>query len=119
MQFNVSGGFHFPIMEPAAEGLRAKLDSIDFNDPIFPVASNSAAELMTSGAAAREFLVRQLTSAVRWSTLIGAMVGAGVDRFLELGPGSVMCDLNRRSAKGLPCSAVSEPDDLASLGSRP
>lgn len=115
VRLNVSGGFHSPLMEPAAEGLRAKLHSIDFNDPLFPVASNSTAELVTSGSAARELLVEQLTSAVRWSASIGAMVGAGADRFLELGPGSVLCGLNRRSAKGLPCSAVGEPDDLASL----
>ena len=115
VRLNVSGGFHSPLMERAAEGLRAKLDSIDFNDPLFPVASNSTAELVTSGSAARELLIEQLTSAVRWSASIGAMVGAGADRFLELGPGSVLCGLNRRSAKGLPCSAVGEPDDLASL----
>jgi [acyl-carrier-protein] S-malonyltransferase len=115
VRLNVSGGFHSPLMQSAAEGLRTKLDSIDFNDPLFPVASNSTAELVTSGPAARELLVEQLTSAVRWSASIGAMVGAGADRFLELGPGSVLCGLNRRSAKGLPCSAVGEPDDLASL----
>jgi len=111
----VSGGFHSPLMEPAAEGLRQRLEEIDFSDPAFPVAANATAELVTRGVRARSLLVEQLTSPVRWSASIASMVDAGATRFLELGPGNVLCGLNRRNAKGLPCSALGEPSDLGRL----
>lgn len=115
VQLKVSGGFHSALMEPATEGLREMLGSIEFQDPVYPVVSNATAELVTDATSARELLVKQLTSAVRWSASIEAMVAAGAGRFLELGPGTVLCSLNRRNARGWPCTAVGEPDDFALL----
>lgn len=111
----VSGAFHSPLMEPAAEGLRERLASVPLKDPGFPVVSNATAEPVTTAARARELLVLQLTSPVRWSASIGVMSAAGVDRFLELGPGSVLCGLNRRNAKEARCSSVGAPEDLEGL----
>ena len=112
VMLNVSGAFHSPLMEPAADGLRRHLDELDFADPKIPVVSNVTAESVTTGAEARELLVEQLTSPVRWSASIAAMVSSGVDRFLELGPGKVLSGLNRRNAKGTPSVHAGEPDDL-------
>lgn len=111
----VSGAFHSPLMEPAAEGLREHLERIDFRDPVFPVISNATAEPITEGDVARELLVRQLTSPVRWSASVSTMLDQGVDRFLELGPGKVLSTLNRRNAKGVPSSWLGEPADFAAL----
>jgi len=116
-RLSVSGAFHSELMASAAEGLGEWLASVDFRDPDFPVISNVTAQPVTSGAEARELLVRQVTAPVRWSASIAQMVEAGVDRFLELGPGKVLCGLNRRNAKGIPCSSLGEPDDFASLES--
>lgn len=113
---NVSGAFHSPLMAPAEEGLGAHLAALDFRDPTHAIVSNVTGEAVTTGADARGLLIRQLTSPVRWSASIAAMVAAGVDRFLELGPGSVLCGLNRRNAKGLPCTSVGTPDDVQALG---
>ena len=112
---NVSGAFHSSLMEPAADGLRDKLESIDFQDPAYPVLSNVTARPVTSGSEARKLLVEQLTSPVRWSASVAAMVEAGADRFLEVGPGSVLRGLNRRIAKGVPCASIEKPEDLAAL----
>ena len=38
-----------------------------------------------------------------------------MDRFLELGPGSVLCGLNKRNAEGLPCTSLGEPADIEAL----
>lgn len=113
---NVSGAFHSPLMEPAAEGLRAKLDAIDFRDPDFGVVSNVTAEPVTTGSVARGLLIEQLTSPVEWAASVARMVEQGVDRFVEVGPGSVLCGLNKRNAKGLPCVALGEPGDLEKPG---
>ncbi|RMH15747.1 MAG: [acyl-carrier-protein] S-malonyltransferase [Gemmatimonadetes bacterium] len=112
---NVSGAFHSPLMAPAEAGLAEHLAGIDFADPVYPVVSNVTAAPVRSGEEARTLLVRQLTSAVRWSQSITALVEAGVDRFVELGAGSVLCGLNRRNARGVPCASVGAPDDLQAL----
>jgi [acyl-carrier-protein] S-malonyltransferase len=112
LALNVSGAFHSPLMEPAAAGLREKLERVDFRDPSFPVLSNVTARPVVSGPEARGLLVDQLTSPVRWTASVAAMIEAGVDRFLELGPGSVLCGLNKRNARGLPCTALGEPGDI-------
>lgn len=112
MPLKVSGAFHSPLMEPAAGGLRDRLSSVDFRTADFPVVSNVTARPVTDGDVARGLLVDQLTSPVRWSASVPAMLDAGVDRFLELGPGSVLCGLNKRNARGVPCSALGEPEDM-------
>ncbi len=112
MPLNVSGAFHSPLMQPAARGLREMLEGLEFRDPAYPVFSNVTAGPVTSGAAARGLLVEQLTSPVRWAASVAAMVAAGADRFLELGPGSVLCGLNKRNAKGIPCTSLGEPEDI-------
>ena len=115
VQLNVSGAFHSPLMEPAADGLRKFLDGIDFTDPKIPVVSNATARPVTTGSQARELLVRQLTSPVRWTESIALMTGTGADRFLELGAGKVLCTLNRRNARGVPSTPLGEPDDFNAL----
>lgn len=116
VELNVSGAFHSPLMEPAAEGLRAHLADVAFRDPDFPVFSNATAEPVRSGEIARELLVKQLTSPVRWAASISGMVTSGADRFLELGPGDVLSSLNRRNAKGVPCTSLGEPAEIEAWG---
>jgi [acyl-carrier-protein] S-malonyltransferase len=116
MELKVSGAFHSPLMEPAAEGLRERLAEIAFSDPAFAVFSNVTGAAVRTAADARELLVRQLTSPVRWSASIAAMTAAGAARFLELGPGSVLCGLNKRNARGIPCASVGLPEEVGVAG---
>jgi [acyl-carrier-protein] S-malonyltransferase len=115
VKLNVSGAFHSPLMEPAAEELKRFLDDIEFSDPTFPVIANATADLVTTGEQARTLLVRQLVSPVRWTESIEVMTSSGVNRFLELGSGKVLTTLNRRNAKGLQSSALGEPEDFNNL----
>jgi [acyl-carrier-protein] S-malonyltransferase len=102
----VSGAFHSPLMDEARDGLADFLASLTFDDPQFPVVSNVTGRPVTSGSEAEELLVQQVTAPVRWSECVRTMVGDGADRFLELGPGSVLRGLHRRNAKGVPCTSV-------------
>jgi len=113
---NVSGAFHSPLMAPAQGGLRQALESVKFDRPRFPVVSNVTAAPEDDGDRARELLVDQLTSPVRWAESVDTMVREGVERFLELGPGSVLTGLNRRNARGVPSHALGTAEDLAELG---
>lgn len=116
VRLNVSGAFHSPLMEPAQEGLREKLRGINFSDPAFPVVSNVTAEPVTSGSEARELLVDQLVSPVRWSASVTRMVEGGIEAFFELGTGTVLCGLNKRNARGIPCVSLGCPDDFDHVG---
>jgi [acyl-carrier-protein] S-malonyltransferase len=115
LPLSVSGAFHSTLMEAAAEALRKKLESVELRDPAFPVVSNVTAQPVTSGEEARELLVRQLTSPVRWAASIATLLAAGVDGFVEVGPGKVLAGLNRRNAPGMPTRPLAEPADFPSL----
>lgn len=117
IELNVSGAFHSPLMEPAESALRAHLAEVAFSDPAVPVISNVTAQPVTSGDTARNLLVSQLTSPVRWAASIQTMVDAGVTGFVELGAGNVLAGLNRRNAKGLETVSVGSPEDLDKLSS--
>lgn len=112
VKLSVSGAFHSPLMASVEDGLREHLEETDFRDLDYPVVANVTAKPVTSGARARDLLIRQLTSPVRWAESVGQMVESGVEEFLELGPGSVLRGLNRRNAKRIPCSSLGEPADL-------
>jgi [acyl-carrier-protein] S-malonyltransferase len=93
---NVSGAFHSPLMEVAAAGLEQQLDSVEMGAPRFPVVSNVTASPVQDPAESRLLLVQQLTSPVRWTASVQTMLGLGVERFLEVGPGKVLTGMLKR-----------------------
>ena len=112
VRLSVSGAFHSPLMAPAAAEFENWLAPLSFHDPAFPVIANVTAEPVSTGATARALLVRQLTTPVRWAASVQQMADSGVDRFLEVGPGSVLRGLNRRIVRHIPCASLGEPEDL-------
>jgi [acyl-carrier-protein] S-malonyltransferase len=112
VRLSVSGAFHSPLMAPAATEFEDWLAPLSFHDPVFPVIANVTAEPVSTGDAARALLVRQLTAPVRWAASVMHMADSGVDRFLEIGPGSVLRGLNRRIVRLIPCTSLGEQEDL-------
>ena len=112
VRLSVSGAFHSPLMEPVAVEFEPWLEQQSFHDPGFPIIANVTAEPVSTGDAARALLVQQLTTPVQWAASVLHMAESGVDRFLEIGPGSVLRGLNRRIVKPVPCASLGEPDDL-------
>jgi len=112
---DVSGAFHSPLMEVAREGLAEALEGVELGDPAFPVVANATGEAVTDGERARELLVRQLTSPVRWSACVERLAGFGADRWLELGPGRVLRGLARRIDRSLLVRSIGGPEGLAEL----
>lgn len=109
----VSAPFHSPLMAPAREGMTGPLNETEFRDPSVPVVTNVDAAPVTTGAAARDALIRQIDSPVRWVEVIQHMAqSAGVDTFLEVGPGTVLTGLDRRIAVGTMNASLSDPDQL-------
>lgn len=112
---DVSGAFHSPLMEVAREGLAEALEAVELRDPAFPVVANATGETVTDGERARELLVRQLTSPVRWSSCVERLVGFGAGRWLELGPGRVLRGLARRIDRSLAVRSIGGPEGVAEL----
>ncbi len=109
---NVSGAFHSPLMRVARDGLAAQLEGVEMGDPAFPVVSNVTAEPVRTADDARRLLLEQLTSPVRWAASIRTMLGMGVDRFLELGPGNVLTGLLRRIERGAAGTALGTAEQV-------
>jgi [acyl-carrier-protein] S-malonyltransferase len=115
LPLDVSGAFHSPLMEVAREGLAEALQDVELRDPDFPVVANVTAEPVTDGEQARELLVRQLTSPVRWADTVARMKGFGTGSWLELGPGKVLAGLARRVDRSLEVRSVGTAEDLEDL----
>ncbi len=116
IRLNVSGAFHSPLMEPAAPGLASALGAPAWADPAWPVYSNVSTQPVRAAADARELLLRQLTSPVRWVELIRAMAAAHPGAtFVEMGPGNVLTGLLKRLAPEHPartCGTAAEVEAL-------
>ncbi len=98
LPLSVSGAFHSPLMEPAREELAEAIERTVFTEPICPVYQNVTAEPTTNPEVIKANLLAQLTSPVRWTQTVKNMLSAGVDSFLEIGPGTVLQGLVRRTA---------------------
>jgi [acyl-carrier-protein] S-malonyltransferase len=108
----VSAPFHCELMAPARERLKSELDSVPLKDLKCPLISNVDARAVTSGRTARENLVRQVTSPVRWDACVRELAALGATDFVEVGPGRGLSGLIRRI---LPQSKVTNVEDPASL----
>jgi [acyl-carrier-protein] S-malonyltransferase len=112
----VSGAFHSPLMQPAVVGLTDAIATSAFTDPSFPVFSNVTADASTTAVDAKDLLLRQLTSPVRWSTEIRNIAAHFPDAlYVELGPGSVLTGLMGRLVKGAKTFACGTAADVEKL----
>jgi len=112
----VSGAFHSPLMEPAVVGLTDAIATSAFTDPIFPVFSNVTAAASTTAVDAKELLLRQLTSPVRWSTEIRNIAARYPDAlYVEMGPGNVLSGLMGRLVKRARTFACGTATDVEKL----
>lgn len=115
----VSGAFHSPLMEPAVEGFSEAVGETEFGEPAFPVYSNVTEEPSNSADDARQLLIRQLTSPVRWTGEVQRIAARFPDAlFVELGPGNVLTGLLTRivpTAKGIACGTPADVEKLMTL----
>lgn len=108
----VSAPFHCVLMLPAQERLAADLGEIEFKDLSVPLVTNVDAAVIRTGAEARDALVRQVSSPVRWRETVELLSREGVDTFVEIGPGKVLGGLIRQTA---PQARGMNVEDAASL----
>ena len=89
----VSGGFHSPCMASAREELAAAISATEFHTPRCPIYQNVDGKPHTSPEEIKANLIAQLTSPVRWTQSVRAMLEDGAEEFVECGPGAVLTGL--------------------------
>lgn len=109
---NVSSPFHCALMQPAADRLARDLDAVEFAEPRTPLVNNADAQVVRTGAKAREGLKRQVTAPVRWEESMRVLRSEGVEVFVEVGPGKVLSGLLRQIDRE---AQILRVDNLATL----
>jgi [acyl-carrier-protein] S-malonyltransferase len=112
LKLKVSAPFHCALMQPAQERLAVDLAEIPLQDVDTPIVTNVDARAISSGAEARDALVRQVSQPVRWLESVEFLISQGVQSFVEIGPGKVLSGLVRQIDRSLRCVNV---EDKASL----
>jgi len=108
----VSAPFHCALMQPAQEEVARVLGGLAMADPRIPVAANVSGKLISTAGDARDALTRQVTGAVRWVDCMHALVAAGAEVFIEVGPGKVLCGLLRQIDPALKALNVEDASSL-------
>ena len=108
----VSAPFHCSLMKPAQDRLANDLRSIKFETPGIPVVCNVDAVPLGDADRNRDALVRQVTQSVKWDQSMRLLVAKGIQMFVEVGPGKVLCGLMRQIDRSKTCVNVGDEASL-------
>ena len=115
LELVVSGAFHSPLMESAAQGLSEALKVAEINDAQIPVYTNVLAKPSIKNSEIRDLLLKQLTHPVRWEEIIRNMSSNKIEEYYEIGPGKVLSGLNKRINRELSSISIGTNEDIDSL----
>ena len=108
----VSGAFHTPFMQKAAEEFKAFLDRFEFKKPTRKVIPNVTGEPTEDPDEIKEMLARQLLSPVLWTKTMQTLTSLGVTELFELGSGKVLCGLAKRGMSDVICISVGTFEEI-------
>jgi [acyl-carrier-protein] S-malonyltransferase len=111
----VSAPFHCALMAPAADAMGEALEASRPGAPLVPLIANVTAAKATNPDEIARLLVAQVTATVRWRESVQAMVGLGVDSFVELGAGKVLAGLVRRIVPDAAAASVGSPAEIEQI----
>jgi [acyl-carrier-protein] S-malonyltransferase len=114
----VSAPFHCSLMQPAQDRLKADLAKIKMQKPVYPVACNVDSAVVTDDIRALDTLVRQVTGSVKWDPCMRLLIAQGVQTFIEVGPGKVLCGLMRQIDRSKTCLNVGDEASLVNTVQR-
>jgi [acyl-carrier-protein] S-malonyltransferase len=115
LPLQVSGAFHSPLMQPAAEGLSRVIAGLELKTPSIPVIANTSAAPLMNPQSVKAELLQQLTSTVQWQRSVEYMIQSGVRTFIEIGPGKVLTGLIKRINKEVKLLNIGETSELNNL----
>jgi len=110
----VSGAFHSPLMQPAAQAFATFVAPVDFAAPTCPVVPNVTADATTEATTLKTLLAQQIDHSVRWQQTMAAMVNDHhITTVIECGPGTVLTGLFKKAHPGLELLNIATADDVA------
>jgi [acyl-carrier-protein] S-malonyltransferase len=112
---NVSAPFHCSLMNPAAEAMKEKINSVEFKKPDFDIVSNVTSEPENNPEKIKKLLVEQIYSTVRWRESIINISDQKVTDFIEIGPGKVLTGMVKRTIKNINCFSINSINDIKQL----
>ncbi len=112
VMLNVSGPFHTSMMEPAALKLEKELEAVTVGEMKVPVATNVTGEFVKAASDIKGILKKQVMSSVLWEKTINTMLEAGVDTFVEIGPGKALCGFVKKVNRKVTALNVEDLDSL-------
>lgn len=92
----VSAPFHCSMLRGAGEKLAKELENVDVYDMKIPVFSNVTGDIVPSRDDIKPYLIKQVSSSVRFEDGIRKMLDLGVDTFIEIGPGKALSGFVKR-----------------------
>ena len=111
----VSAPFHCSLMQPSQDRLAADLKALTFHSMEVPLITNVDAKVVQSSDDARDALIRQVTGAVQWERSMRELIAKGMNTFVEVGPGKVLCGLMRQIDRAQTCFNVEDQASLQKL----
>jgi [acyl-carrier-protein] S-malonyltransferase len=111
----VSGAFHSPLLEDAAQELSTAINSSNFADAKFPVFLNTTSSPETDKIVIKDALIKQLTSPVLWSQIMQNMKNVGFDSFYEIGAGNVLQGLIKRTLSDVKIYGIDKFENLLNI----
>ncbi|HKZ03470.1 MAG TPA: ACP S-malonyltransferase [Pyrinomonadaceae bacterium] len=117
VRLNVSAPFHCALMMPAQEKLANDLARMQLRHLRVPLVTNVDAVAISTASAARESLIRQVSSPVRWLESVELLIQQGVETFVEVGPSRVLSGLIRQISREVKSYGVGDSASLAAAES--
>lgn len=111
----VSAPFHSPLMQAAAEGLRNVLDPVRPQPLLVGVVTNVEARVNQEASRVKDLMVDQVVRPVRWEETVQELSRLGCQGVVEVGPGRVLCGLNRRIERNMKVHGFEKPEDFEKL----
>ena len=111
----VGGAFHSALMEPAQEGLIEVVDALPFVDPTVPIVANSSGRPLATADEIKQELIVQISSCVQWNRSMDFMIGSGICRFVEIGPGRALSSMVKRIDGSAEAISVGDLESIANL----
>lgn len=109
---NVSGPFHSGMLGEAGEKLGKVLEAVEIHDLKIPYVANVTAELVTDPSQVKPLLKRQVYSSVRWQQSVETMLKAGIDTFIEIGPGKTLTGFMKKIDRTVNVLNIEKLEDI-------
>ena len=112
---NVSAPFHCSLMNPAAEAMKDKINSVNFKKPSFDIVCNVTSKPENNPDTLKSLLVKQIYSSVRWRESLIYMFSQKINDYVEIGPGKALSGMVKRTLKDIKSFSVNSIDDIKKI----